>query len=125
MSDQEERKDPKEIIEAEIGITKIDLEMTPVPIGDILEELMPQGLQASVEEVVDQEIVIHSIRLFVGSYGPAAFVVFTDDNGELFNFIIGQKIVLPKLLAVMDRLPVSATIRRHEGGQFGYYYDIE
>jgi hypothetical protein len=125
MSDQEERKDPKEIIEAEIGITKIDLEMTPVPIGDILEELMPQGLQSSVEEVIDQKIVIHSIRLFVGSYGPAAFVVFTDDNGELFNFIIGQKIVLPKLLAVMEKLPVSATIKRHEGGQFGYYYDIE
>ena len=125
MSDEKDYQDPKEMIETEIGITKIDLEMTPVPIGDILEELMPEGLQASVEDIVDQKIVIHSIRLFVGSYGPAAFVVFTDDNGELFNFIVGQKIVLPKLLAVMDKLPVSATIKRHEGGQFGYYYDIE
>lgn len=125
MSEQTDYKDPKAIIEAEIGITHIDLTMEPVPIGEILNELMPQGLEAKIEEIVDQTIVIHSIRLFVGSYGPAAFVVFTDDNGELFNFIVGQKIVLPKLLAAMDRLPVSATIRRHEGGQFGYYYDIE
>jgi len=125
MSDEKDYQDPKDAIETEIGITKIDLTMTPVPIGDILEELMPQGLEAKIEEIVDQTIVIHSIRLFVGSYGPAAFVVFTDDNGELFNFIVGQKIVLPKLLAVMEKLPVSATIKRHEGGQFGYYYDIE
>ena len=125
MSNQNDYKDPKEMIETEIGITKIDLTMEPVPIGDILDELMPQGLQANIEDIVDQEIVIHSVRLFVGSYGPAAFVVFTDDNGELFNFIVGQKIVLPKLLAAMERLPVSATIKRHEGGQFGYYYDIE
>ena len=125
MSEEKDYQDPKELIETEIGISKIDLTMEPVPIGDILDELMPQGLQANIEDIVDQEIVIHSVRLFVGSYGPAAFVVFTDDNGELFNFIVGQKIVLPKLLAVIEKLPVSATIKRHEGGQFGYYYDIE
>lgn len=125
MSDEKEYQDPKELVKAEIGITKVDLELTPVPIGELLEELMPQGLDATVEDFIDQEIVIHTVRLFVGSYGPAAFVVFTDDNGELFHFVIGQKIVLPKLLAVMEKLPVSATIRRHEGGQFGYYYDIE
>ena len=125
MSDQQEYQDPKKAIETEIGITTIDLTLEPVPIGDILDELMPQGSESNIEDVIDQTIVIHSVRLFVGSYGPAAFVVYTDKNGELFNFVVGQKIVLPKLLAAMDRLPVSATIRRHEGGQFGYYYDIE
>lgn len=125
MNNDQEYQDPKALIEAEIGITKINLTATPVPIGSILDELMPEGESVKVSEFVDQLITIHTVRLFVGQYGPAAFVVFTDDNGVLWNFIIGQKIVLPKLIAVMDKLPVTATIREHEGGQFGHYYDIE
>lgn len=124
-NDEKEYKDQKAIVETEIGITKIDLNLSPVPIGDILDELMPQGAEATAAEFVDQTIVIHSIRFFMGQFGPAAFVVFTDENGVLYHFILGQKIVLPKLGAVIDRLPVSATLRRVEGGQYGEYYDIE
>ena len=125
MTDKPVYQDQKEIIESEIGITKIDLELAPVPIKDILDELMPEGESVKAEEFVDQEIVIHTVRFFVGQFGAAAFVVFTDDNGVLFNFILGQKIVLPKLAAVRTRLPVKATLRKVEGGQFGEYYDIE
>ena len=125
MTDQSEYKDQKELIEAEIGITKLDLALTPVPIGDILDEIMPQGEETTAADFVDQTIAIHTVRFFVGQFGPAAFVVFTDENGVLYHFILGQKIVLPKLAAVVDRLPVSATLRLKEGGQFGEYYDIE
>ena len=125
MNDEQEYQDPKALIETEVGITKIDLKAKVVPIGEILDELMPQGIEAKVEDFIDQKIVIHSVRLFVGSYGPAAFCVVTDKNGEMFNMVIGQKIVLPKLLVAMEQLPISATIKRHEGGQFGHYYDIE
>lgn len=125
MNENQEYQDPKKLVEAEVGITTIDLKATPVPIGDILDELMPQGEQVKVEDFVDQLITIHSARLFLGQYGPAAFVIFTDENGVLWNTVIGQKIVLPKLIAVMEKLPVTATIREHEGGQFGHYYDIE
>ncbi len=125
MSNDEGYKDQKAIIETEIGITKVDLELTPVPIGDILDEIMPQGMETTAADFVDQEIVIHSVRFFVGQFGPAAFVVFTDTNAVLYHFILGQKIVLPKLAAAVDRLPVSATLRLVEGGQFGEYYDIE
>jgi len=70
-------------------------------------------------------ITIFSINPFIGEFGPAAYVVFADSNGELFNTVIGGQVVLPKLLAVMDRLPVSATITNQVGGRFGEYYDIE
>ncbi len=125
MNEQSEYKDQKEIISTEIGVTRVDLELTPVPIGDILDEIMPQGEETMAADFVDQTIVIHTVRFFVGQYGAAAFVVFTDENGVLYHFILGQKIVLPKLAAVIDRLPVSATLRKKEGGQFGEYYDIE
>ncbi len=125
MSDQEGYKDQKALISAEIGITQLDLTAPAVSISEVLDEIMPQGEETNAADWINAEIVIRSIRFFVGQFGAAAFVVFSDENGVLYNFIIGQKIVLPKLAAVIDRLPVSATLRLHEGGQFGEYYDIE
>lgn len=125
MSNDEGHKTQKEIISTEIELRKVDLELSPVPIGDILDEIMPQGEETTCEEWVNTPIVIHTVRFFVGEFGPAAFVVFTDENGVLYHFVLGQTVVLPKLAAVRDRLPVSATLKMHEGGQHGEYYDIE
>ncbi len=125
MSDEEGYKDQKELIKAEIGITQLDLTAPAVSISEVLDEIMPQGEETNAADWLNTEIVIHSIRFFVGQFGAAAFVVFTDENGVLFHFVLGQRIVLPKLAAVYERLPVSATLRLVEGGQFGEYYDIE
>jgi len=125
MSNEEGYKDQAELISAEIGITKLDLSVSPRKIGEVLDEIMPQGAETKAEDWVDEPIVLHSIRFFVGSFGPAAFVVFTDTDGVLWHFILGQKIIVPKLAAVREVLPVSATLRKKEGGQFGGYYDIE
>ena len=125
MSNDEGYKDQAELISAEIGITKLDLELSPEKIGDVLDEIMPQGEETKAEDWVDEPIVLHTIRFFVGQFGPAAFVVFTDKNGVLYHFILGQKIIVPKLAAVVGRLPVSATLSKKKGGQFGEYYDIE
>ncbi len=125
MSDEEGYKDQKSLISAEIGITKLDLTAPAVSISEVLDEIMPQGEETNAADWINAEIVIRSIRFFVGQFGAAAFVVFTDENGVLFNFVLGQRIVLPKLAAVYERLPVSATLRMKEGGQFGEYYDIE
>jgi len=110
---------------AEIGVTRIDLKAVPRKIGEVLEEIAPTGERVKAADVVGEEITIHSIRPFVGEYGPAAFVVCTDSKGALFNMVVGQKIVLAKLITVMDQLPVSGTLTRHDGGRFGLYYDIE
>ena len=125
MSDDKGYTSQKELIKAEIGETDLNLELSPVPIGDILDELMPQGEETTAGDFVDQTIVIHSARFFVGQFGPAAFVVFTDENAVLYHFVLGQAVVLPNLAAVIYRLPVSATLVLREGGQFGEYYDIE
>ena len=125
MSDDKGYKDQAELISAEIGITRLDLSISPRKIGEVLDEIMPQGAETKAEDWVDEPIVLHSVRFVVGQYGPAAFVVFTDKNGVLWHFILGQKIIVPKLAAVRDVLPVSATLRKKEGGQFGEYYDIE
>ena len=125
MSNDEGYKDQEALISAEIGITKLDLSVSPRKISEVLDEIMPQGEETKAEEWVNVPIVIHSIRFFVGQYGPAAFAVFTDENGYLFHFILGQKIIVPKLAAVREQLPVTATLVKKEGGQFGEYYDIE
>ena len=125
MSNDEGYKDQAELISAEIGITRLDLSISPRKIGEVLDEIMPQGAETKAEDWVDEPIVLHSVRFFVGQYGAAAFCVFTDKDGVLWHFILGQKIIVPKLAAAREELPLSATLRKKEGGQFGEYYDIE
>lgn len=109
----------------EIGVTKVDLHKVVRPISDVLEEIAPQGERRKAAEFVDQDVVIHSIRFFKGQFGTAAFVIMTDGNGELFNTILSQKIVLPKLAAVKDNLPVSCRLVYHKREGDPGYYDIE
>src|SRR5512143_1696129 len=106
--------DDSSIVPVEIGVTKIDLHKVVRPISEVLEEIAPQGERRKAAEFVDQDVVIHSIRFFNGQWGPAAFVIMTDENGELFNTIVSQKIVLPKLAAVRNNLPVSCRLVHHE-----------
>lgn len=119
----QEKPTGNEIVE--IGITRIDLRRPVRPIGEVLEELAPQGTKVKKTDFLDQDIIIHSVRFVKGKFGPFAFVVFTDQNGELFNTIISNKIVLPKLYVVAETLPVSARLVKREGGTYGEYYDIE
>lgn len=111
--------------EFEIGISKIDVSIVPENLADVLEEIAPQGVSVKMEEIVGKEIVIHSLRFSKSEYGPFAFTIFTDEHGELFNTILGQSVLLPKLYAVRERLPVKAKIVWKPGGSYGGYYDFE
>ncbi len=109
---------------ARVNTSKIQLSGTVTPIAEVLEELFPRGEDAKLVEFEGQMITVIAVDPFVGKYGPAAWVLFVDNNGVLYNTVVGQKIVLPKLLAVKERLPVSATFVQVEGGQYGKYWDI-
>lgn len=109
----------------ELGITRIDLKAVPRALSEVLAEIAPSGDKVKVADITDMQIVVHSVRPFNGQFGPAAYVIFTDENGVLYNTVVGQKIVLAKLLAAMPYLPISMTITRKDGGAFGRYYDAE
>ena len=108
-----------------VGLTKINLKGTPVPLAQILEEIAPQGKRIEKVSLVGKEIVIHHINPFVGDYGPALYVILTDENGEIYNTIISSQILMPKLLAVRNQLPVSCTIVEHMREGKPKYYDFE
>lgn len=119
---------PEEVrdqISMEIGISRVDLKSAPRLLSDVMDEVAPQGIKTKLSEWEDKDIVLHSIRFFKGRYGNAAFVVFTDDNGELFNTVCSQRVILPKLAAIADSLPIQAHVVKKEGGQFGKYWDLE
>ena len=107
------------------GITRIDLTLPARRISEVLEEIAPQGTKVLKDEVEEQDIIIRSIEFFRGKFGAAGFVVFTNLEGELFNTILGGKVMLPKLWLIKDQLPVVARLVRREGGQKEYYWDIE
>jgi hypothetical protein len=110
---------------AQIGISQIDLKAPPRLLVEVMSEVAPSGTASKLSEWVDQDIVIHSLRFFKGRYGNAAYVLFTDVNGELYNCVCSQKVVLPKLAAIAESLPVQAHVVKKESGQFGRYYDLE
>jgi hypothetical protein len=112
-------------IAAEIGISRIDLKAPPHKFGEVMEEIAPQGVKTKLAEWEDKTIVIHTVRFFQGKFGPAAYILFTDANGELFNTVLSQKIVLPKLAGAVEFLPLECTVVKKEGGQFGEYWDLE
>jgi hypothetical protein len=109
----------------EVGITKVDMRAAVRKFSEVLEEIAPQGVNVKIAEMVDQTIIVRSVRFFNGRFGPAAFVIFTDLNGELMNMIVGNKIVLPKLLIVREQLPVECKLVKKEGGSANAYFDIE
>lgn len=126
MSEQAELDPQAEVTAlAEVGITRIDLTLLPRSIGEVLEEIAPQGAKLKKQDLADQDIVIRSIRFFRGQYGVGAFVIGTTLEGELFNTILGNKVILSKLALVVDQLPVTARLVRKEGGQGEFYWDIE
>ncbi len=103
---------------------ELDLSAPVRKFSAVLEEIAPMGRKVKVSELVDQPIIIRSLKFFRGTYGDAAFVVLTLD-GELCNTVIGQRVILPKLAAVRDLLPVEATIVKREVPGKNGYYDLE
>lgn len=108
-----------------VGLTKVNLNQPVKSITDVLDEINPQGARTKLADFINQTVTIWAINPFKGQFGPAAYVIFTDENNIMYNTVAGQSVVLPKLLMVMDHLPVQARITEKPGGQFGSYYDLE
>jgi len=108
----------------QVNVPKITLTNTPVKLVDVLEQIAPQGQRVKKGEFVGEQITIVSLRPFIGQFGPAIFVIFYDSNGELFNTIISNRVLMPKLLLIIEHLPVTTTIIKKGSGS-GEYYDFE
>jgi hypothetical protein len=114
---------------SQIGTRTLDLAAQPVNISQVLEELAPKGENTKLADVVGHNIVIHSVEPFISKKfdRPAAFVIFTTEEGELRNAIIGGQVILPKLIvcAAENRLPVSGTLTYTDMGNETGYYNLE
>jgi hypothetical protein len=123
--------EPKVDVEAEVqalgevGIAKVDLTKAPRRIGEVMEEIAPQGEKVKKQDLENQEIIIRSLRFFNGRYGLGCFVLGTYADGTLFNTILGNKVIMPKLALIQDQLPIAATLVKKEGGQGTFYWDLE
>lgn len=123
MSSKHERDQAPD--EFDSGITHIDLSAVARLFSEVYEEIAPQGTRVKLADIVDSQIIIHSVRPFMGRFGQAAFVLFTSPEGELFNTVISNKVILPKLYAVRDQLPLVATVVKKGEEGANAYYDLE
>ncbi len=108
-----------------VGLATVNLNAPVKSISQVLDEINPQGQRCKLADFVNQEIVIWGVNPFKGQFGPAAYVIFTDKDNIMYNTVAGQTVVLPKLLMVMNSLPVSARVVEVSGGMYGSYFDLE
>jgi hypothetical protein len=109
---------------ATIGTRSIDFKAPVVSIGEVLEEIAPRGENTKLADVVDHEITIWDVQPFNSKYGPAAYILFTTEAGELRNAVTGGKVLLPKLLVCMERLPIKGTLTYTPTTDETGYYDL-
>lgn len=93
--------------------------------GDVMDEINPEGPFIPMAELLDKQLIIRSIRFQETRKGPAAFPVFLNREGEIFHSYTGSKVLLPKLQAIANHLPVRCMFVEKEGGAFGRFYDME
>jgi len=126
MTDQTNSHEVEKPIQLdEIGITRINLRTPARRLAEVMDEIAPTGEKVHLRDFIDKEITVHSIRPFQSQYGVAVYVIFTSAEGELFNMVVSNRIVLPKLATIRDSLPVTCTVVKKEGGRFGEYFDIK
>lgn len=114
----------RDIVLANVNSVRSQMTIQPRQMKEVLDEIAPRGEAGKVREFVGRQITILHVEPFIGRFGPAAFMIFADETGTLFNTVVGQKIMLPKLLLVADQLPVTTTIKKVEEAN-NPYYDFE
>jgi hypothetical protein len=122
-------KNEEEVIsfDDEFGGTPItaDPKAKPRKIGDVIQEIDPDGYGCKFEELVGKKIVVTGLKPFRGQYGAALYVKAVDQNGELFHTVVGAGVPARKLWQVKDALPVTCTVIQKDSTQYGKYYDLE
>jgi len=93
-------------------------------LSEVVKERRPQGEYVAISDILDQEIVITSVREGDAKYGDVYVVEFLLGNKEMFTFTSSQAII-EKLTLVADALPLIARFvaRRSRAGR--RYYDVE
>lgn len=103
---------------------KIDMSIVPEMLGDVYNELNPQGDEADLHDFAGEAITVRSLRPFMGNHGPAFFMVFTDADDNMFNCPVGGAVVTEKLNIVRQRLPLVATFSKVDQGGGEFYWDV-
>lgn len=93
--------------------------------GEVLEEIQPQGPFVPIGEILDHEVIMISVRFSETKKGLAAFPVLFNSAGELFHTYTASKVVVPKLQAIVEHMPIRLVFVQKEGGNFGKFYDLE
>ncbi|MEM2567270.1 MAG: hypothetical protein QXH20_02210 [Candidatus Bathyarchaeia archaeon] len=77
------------------------------------------------ENLVGKEIVIREILFLRGRFGEYAWLLIDTGNNELRSTVTGGNVVMEKLKAIRDYLPVRARVVRKKAASGRKYFDLE
>lgn len=93
-----------------------------------ISDLIPSiaaGTKVDLDELVDQEIVIHNVVFRQGQFGEYAVVEFENEKFSDTFFTTGAQVIVKKLKEIQPHLPVIARVVKRRGNNKRYYYDLE
>jgi len=94
-----------------------------------LKEILPGPSSAyervDFESLIGKEIIIHEILFLKGKFGEYAWAHIELDGGKHHSTITGGSVVMEKLKAIRDYLPVRARVVRKKAASGRKYFDLE
>lgn len=94
-------------------------------LSDILPSFLAPDLpRVELDDLLDLDITVEEVRFFQGNFGEFVVVIFSHPKYDRAFFTTGAGVILKKLRAVQDQLPLIASIRKVRSRSGRRYYDI-
>jgi len=94
-------------------------------VSDIIGAPQLEGERTDIHSILNKEVIIRNIIFLQGNYGEYAIIQVETDDKKLYRIACGGQVVIKKLHAIRDFLPVMGKFIRVKGSKGRSYYDIE
>jgi hypothetical protein len=84
-----------------------------------------EGEQIDLDEILNQDVVIRQVLTLHGDYGEYVVAQVETAEGKLYRVACGGTVVVKKLQAAREYLPLIARFVRIKGKKGRSYYDIQ
>jgi hypothetical protein len=94
-------------------------------LADVLGIPTLEGEQIELDAILNQDVVIEAVLTLNGDFGEYVVAQVATPEGKKFRVACGGQVVVKKLQAVREHLPVLATFVKVKSKKGRAYYDVQ
>ena len=93
-------------------------------LGEVIGVPVLEGEQVEIDQILNQDVVIHQVLTLHGDYGEYVVVQVSTPDEKMYRVACGGTVVVKKLQAAREHLPLLAKFIRVKGKKGRAYYDV-